>query len=132
MYKYIYLIYTFIWYILYDTFIYFWINLSVTSENSVSLFTYLVSRVLCCITRCYITLLKGDTNLTLSPSFPIMFTFFISYKHIKHHFLNMLNIKRDINKKYFKMIDLHFFKSQNFHWLKVVIFFIDVKIGSKF
>ena len=37
---------------------------------------------------------------------------FIFYYHIKHHLLNMLKIKYDINQQYLKTVDLYFGKSE--------------------
>ena len=52
---------------------------------------------------------------------PIRFFFHILLEHFKYHqLLNMLRIKRDINQEDFKIIDLHFVKSEYFHPLEVV------------
>ena len=45
---------------------------------------------------------------------------FIFYWHIKHHLLNMVKIKYDINQQYLKTVYRHFVKSNNFHSLEVV------------
>ena len=37
---------------------------------------------------------------------------FIFYLHIGYHFLNMVEIKYDINQQYLKTVDLHFVKSE--------------------
>ena len=37
--------------------------------------------------------------------------FFIFYQHIKYHILNMLKIKRVINRQYLKIVNLHLVKS---------------------
>ena len=37
---------------------------------------------------------------------------FIFYQHIKHHLLNMLKIKCNINQQYLKTVDPHFVKSE--------------------
>ena len=46
------------------------------------------------------------------PPVPIIFGFLFFNKPIKYHILNMLMMKRDINKKDFKIFTLHLVKSE--------------------
>ena len=68
--------------------------------------------------------------LTADPDYIRFFIFF--YLHIKYHLLSMLEIKRDINGQYLKIVNIHFVKSvlfsltwsyarHNFKWVKIPI-----------
>ena len=50
---------------------------------------------------------------------PRILTVDYTFNIIKHQFLNMLKIKRDINQQNFKIIDFYFVKSELFLKLQV-------------